>query len=429
MQVIREELAPGVALTAIQTDKFKSASLTATFLTPLSAQTASANALVPYVLRRGCQPWPTMGEVSIRLEELYGGALEPVVRKKGETQCLSLIGSFLDDAYTLEGEPVLERAAELLTALILEPVTQQGAFKEEYVAGERENLIQAIRSQMNDKRSYATLRLTQEMCREEAYGVDRLGSERDATAITPQSAWTAYENLLATAQVELHYCGSADIDRVKKALAPLVDGLKSRRGEELAQLDCQVLANATGDAPRQVVEHLDVTQGKLTMGFRAGGACVWRESYPALLVFSALYGGTATSKLFLNVREKLSLCYYASSAVEPIKGIVVVSSGVEFDKMQQAQDEILAQLEAVKTGDFTDEDLTSAKQAVINSYQSALDSRSQLEQYWLGAAVTGVEEPPEELIKRLEKVTAQDVSHLAQGLELDTVYCLMGKEG
>lgn len=428
MKVIREELAQGVALTAIQTDKFKSASLTATFLAPLSARTASANALVPYVLRRGCRPWPTMGEVSVRLEELYGGALEPVVRKKGETQCLSLIGSFLDDAYTLEGEPVLEQAAELLTALLLEPVTEQGVFRADYVAGERENLIQAIRAQMNDKRSYATLRLTQEMCRGEAYGVDRLGSEEDVAALTPQSAWAAYESLLSTARVELHYCGSADIERVKKALAPLTEGLKSRRGEALARLDCQVLANAAGDGPRQVVERLDVTQGKLTMGFRAGGACVWQESYPALLVFSALYGGTATSKLFLNVREKLSLCYYASSAVEAIKGIVVVSSGVEFDKMRQAQDEILAQLEAVKAGDFTPEDLTSAKQAVINSYQSALDSRSQLEQYWLGAAVTGVAEPPEELIRRLEQVTARDVSALARGLELDTVYRLMGKE-
>ena len=428
MQVTREVLAPGIALTAIQTDKFKSASLSVTFLTPLAGQTASANALVPYVLRRGCKAWPTMGEVSVRLEELYGGALEPVVRKKGETQCLGLLGSFLDDAYTLEGESVLESAAELVTALLLEPVTRDGVFKEEYVAGERDNLIQAIRAQMNDKRSYATLRLTQEMCREEAYGVDRLGSEQEAAALTPPSTWAAYEALLATAQVELHYCGSADPRRVKQALAALVEGLKSRRSGEPVQLKCDVRPHA-GQEPREVVDHLDVTQGKLTMGFRTGGASVWQESYPALLVFSALYGGTATSKLFLNVREKLSLCYYASSAVEPVKGIVVVSSGVEFDKMEKARDEIMAQLEAVRAGDFTEEELQSAKQAVINSYQSALDSRASLEQYWLAAAVTGLAQTPEELIERLEQVSGKDVSELARGLELDTVYRLMGKEG
>ena len=429
MKVTREDLAPGIALTAIETDKFKSASLSVHLLTPLKAGTASVNAVVPYLLRRGCKDYPTMGEVSARLEELYGGAIEPLVGKKGETQCLGLVGSFLDDAYALEGEPVLESAAQLLTGLLLEPVEEQGAFKEDYVAGERENLIQAIRSQMNDKRRYATLRLTQEMCAGEAYGVDRLGSEEDAAAITAQSAWAAYERLLSTAQVELFYCGSADIDRVKRTLAPLVEGLMGRRGEELAELDCEVRCNAAQAEPREVVDHLDVTQGKLTMGFRTGGACVWTDNYPALLVFSALYGGTATSKLFMNVREKLSLCYYASSMLEAVKGILVVSSGVEFDKMEAAQAEILAQLEAVKSGDFTEEELTGARQAVVNSYQSALDSRAQLENYWLGAAVTDLWESPEELIKRVKKVTARDVVAVAQAMELDTLYRLMGKEG
>ncbi len=425
MDMIHKKLGAGVFLTAIQTDKFKSTSLSVTFLAPLKAETASVNALVPFVLRRGCQGMPTMGAVSARLEELYGGVLEPVVRKRGETQCLGLIGSFLDDAYTLEGESVLEPAAELLERLVLAPVTEQGVFKEEYVAGERENLLQAIRSQMNDKRAYATLRLIQEMCREEPYGVDKLGSAQDAAAITAQSAWSAYRDLLAHAPVELHYCGSADPERVEKALAGLAAGLEPLRGE-LWPMECQVDARA-GER-REVVDHLDVTQGKLTMGFRTGGACVWTENFPALQVFSALYGGTATSKLFMNVREKLSLCYYASSSVEPVKGVMVVSSGVEFDKMGQAQDEILAQLEAVKAGNFTKDDLESARQAVINSYQSTLDSRAQLEQYWLSAAVTGIRETPQKLIARLERVTAEEVAAVAQGMELDTVYRLMGKE-
>lgn len=428
MIVKREELAPGVGLTAIQSDKFKSATLSVTLLTPLKAEDASANALVPAVLRRGCVAYPTMDQVSVRLEELYGGSLEPLARKRGETQCVGLVGSFLDDAYTLEGEPVLEPAAQLMAQLLLEPVTEKGVFREDHVAGERENLLQAIRSQMNDKRSYASLRLTQEMCADELFGVDRLGDEDTAKAITVQSAWEAYERLLATAQVELHYCGNADAGRVKAALAPLVEGLRARRREELTGLDCEVRCNASGEEPRQVVDHLDVTQGKLCMGFRTGGACVWQDNYPALLVFSALYGGTATSKLFLNVREKLSLCYYASSALEPIKGIMMVSSGVEFDKMDRAQDEILAQLEAVKKQDFTEDELTSAKQAVISHYRSILDSRGQLERYWLDAAITGLTGSPEEVIAKLERVSAGEVARVAAAMELDTVYRLVGKE-
>ncbi len=429
MKVTRQDLAPGVRLTAIQTDKFKSASLSVSLLTPLDREQAAVNALVPYVLRRGCRDWPTMEAVSTRLDELYGGMLEPVVRKKGETQCLGLIGSFLDDPYTLEGESVLEPAARLLTELLLEPAGDENGFMEDYVSGERENLLLAIRAQMNDKRQYAVLRLAQEMCSGEGYGVDRLGDEAAAGAITPQSAWAAYERLLATAEVELHYCGSAPMGRVKTVLEALVEGLNARRGGELVTLDCEVRDNRATNEPKTVVDHMDVTQGKLCMGFRTGGASVWEKNYPALLVFNALYGGTATSKLFMNVREKLSLCYYASSALEPIKGILMVSSGVEFDKMAQAQAEILAQLEAVKAGDFTDEELTSAKQAVVNTYQSALDSRAQLEQYWLGAAVTGLDETPEALIARVERVTAQEVSAVAAGMELDTVYRLMGKEG
>ncbi len=429
MELKREQLAPGVFLTAIETTKFKSATLSATFLTPLTREWAAVNAIVPYILRRGCEAWPTMEAVSTRLDELYGGVLEPMVRKKGETQCLGLIGSFLDDAYTLEGEAVLESAAELLCALLLKPITRDGTFRAEYVSGERDNLLQAIRAQMNDKRQYAMLRLVQEMCKGEAYGVDRLGAEEDAAAITARSAWTAYQDLLSHGILELHYCGSAGVERVKGALKPLVDALVPLRGRAV-ELACQVVERPAVHEPRMVVDRLDVTQGKLCLGFRTKGASIWREDYPALLVFNALYGGTATSKLFMNVREKLSLCYYASASTDGLKGLCAVSSGVEFDKMQEAQDEILAQLEAVKAGDFTPEELQSARQAVVNAHKSVADSRAQLEQYCLTAAVSGVwDDAPEELARRAEEVTAEEVAAIAQGLELDTVYRLMGKEG
>ncbi len=429
MEFKREQLAPGVFLTAIGTTKFKSATLSATFLTPLERKKAAVNAIVPYILRRGCGSWPTMEAVSTRLDELYGGVLESAVRKKGESQCLGLIGSFLDDAYTLDGERVLEPAAELLCQVLLEPAVEEGVFREEYVAGERENLLLAIRAQMNDKRQYAMARLVREMCGDEPYGVDRLGDEADAAAITARSAWRAYQDLLAHGVLELHYCGSAPVERVRAALEPLVERLAPLRGET-AKLDCQVRENRAGQEPRTVVDHLDVTQGKLCLGFRTKGACIWREDYPALLVFTALYGGTATSKLFMNVREKLSLCYYASASTDSLKGICAVSSGVEFDRMDQAQSEILAQLEAVKAGDFTEQELQSAKQAVVNVYKSVPDSRSQLEQFCLTAAVSGVwEETPQETVRRVEGVTAQQVAAIAQGMELDTVYRLMGMEG
>lgn len=430
MEVVQKELCPGVGLTAIQTKKFKSATLSVSFLAPVSGETASLNALVPYVLRRGCETLPTMAQVSARLEELYGGMLEPTVRRRGETQCVGLMGSFLSDAYALEESANLEEAGRLLAQLILHPVTEDGAFRADYVRGEKENLIQAIRGEMNEKRQYAILRLTQEMCGGERYGVDRYGSETDVQAVTPEGLWARYQSLLRSARVEVHYCGDAALDQVENALRELTDGLKAtgRNGEGLETLACEVIARRPAPEVRRVTERMDVAQGKLALGFRTGGATIWEKDYPALILFNGIYGGSSNSKLFLNVREKLSLCYYAGSLLESMKGLLVVSSGVEFDKMAEAEREILAQLEAVKAGDITREELEGARQTVLSSYRSILDSRGALESYWLTAAVAGLTTPPEAVMEALETVTAQDVARLAQKLELDTVYQLVGKE-
>lgn len=427
MKTTRLDLGGGIFLTAIQTEKFKSATLSATFLTPLRQETAARNALIPYVLRRGCEGCPTMEQVSAALDELYGGLLEPAVRKRGETQCLGLVGSFLDDPYALEGEPVLAPACGLLTRLLLHPVTREGVFQAGYVDGERDNLVKAIRGEKNDKRAYALAQLTRAMCQDEPYGVDRLGSEAAAAALTPREVWAGYRDLLAHAPLELHYCGSAAPERVAELLSGLAEELRPLRGEHVP-LDCQVVARPAGDAPRQAEDRLEVTQGKLALGFRTGGVRLGSEDYPALLVFNALYGGGSNSKLFVNVREKRSLCYYAGSALESVKGILVVSSGVEFDRMDEALEEIAAQLKAVQAGDFTPEELEAARESMVSVYESALDSRAQLEQFWLTAAVTGVDAPPEEMAARLGRVRAQDVIRVARGVELDTVYRLLGRE-
>lgn len=427
MKLKRKELASGIYLTAIETEKFKSACLSLTLLTPLRKETASLNAVVPYILRRGTEEYPTMGAISRELDHLYGATWEPIVRKKGESQGVGFIGSFIDDAYTLEQDSVLEKAGHMLAQLVLRPVREEGVFAAEYVMGEKENLVQIIRSQMNDKRQYATLRLVQEMCKGEAYGVDRLGSEETARAITASGAWNAYLDLLKTARVEIHYCGSADLQRVEKLLCELVDGLKAHRAENTVKLGVEIVPHAKQEA-RRVVERIDVTQGKLTMGFRTGGLNIGGPEFPAMQVFGALYGGTATSKLFMNVREKLSLCYYASSMVEAMKGIMVVSSGVEFNNMEKAEREILAQLDAIKNGVFTAEELESAKQAVISAYESISDGRSGLEQYYLNAALTDIWLSPEERVKQVRAVRAEDVRQVAQAMELDTVYQLLGKE-
>ena len=424
MEVTRTQLLPGVHLTAVHTNKFKSCVLGLQFLLPLEEEKASLNALVPSVLRRGTQEHPDMESLSAALDRLYGGSLEPMVRKKGETQCVGFVGSFLDDAYTLEGEPLLEGAAALLGELVLRPYRENGGFLPEYVEGERCNLIDRIRAQVNEKRQYAQMRVVEEVCAGEPFGVDKLGSEASAASITGCALWERYRAILAKAPVELYYCGSAGEDRVRSAMSTALAELP-RSGER--GIPVRPVKHPAPSAPRVVEENLDVTQGKLAMGLRTD-CDAWDEDYPALALANAIYGGTTTSKLFMNVRERLSLCYYASSGLMKYKDIMLVSSGVEFGKVEQAKEEIMAQLAACQAGKFSDEELEWARRSVVSTLMTTLDSQGRLEDYWLGQAAAGLDEPPEELARRVERVTREQAAAAAQKLKLDTIYFLKGKE-
>lgn len=424
-QVTQKDLMPGVRLTAVHTDKFKTCMLSATLLSPLDQETAALNALLPFVLRRGTRTHPDMEHLSAALDELYGGAIEPMVRKRGENQGVGFAASFLDDAYAPGDTRLLESAAALLGEILLRPATEDGGFRPEYVDSERANLVDRIRAQVNDKRSYSVLRLNQEMWAGQPYGVDRLGDEAHAAAITPAALWQRYETLLETAAVELYYCGSAPVERVEEALLAAL--------RELPQGKRSGLIRRTGlTAPHRevkvVAEAMDVTQGKLALGFRTGGADLWGEDWPALLVFNALYGGTPTSKLFLNVRERLSLCYFASSMLEKFMGMLMVSSGIEFDKYEQAKAEILAQLDNCKAGKIDAQELEGGRRAVVSGLYTTMDAQSRLEDFWLGQAVAGLTEGPEALAQRVEQVTMEQVVAVAGKLELDTIYFLKGQE-
>ena len=425
IQVTHRELMPGVRLTAVHTDKFKSNVLSLSLLAPLAAETASANALLPCVLRRGTARHPDMEALSAALDDLYGGSIEPSVRKKGETQAVGFVASFLDDAYAPGETHILEDAAGLLGDLLLRPATESGGFRRDYVEGERANLIDRIQAQINEKRAYSLLRLTQEMCAGEPFGVDKLGDAARAAALTPEGLWERYQALLSQAPIELNYCGSAPADRVAEALTAALAGLPRTGTPE--RPGCGVRAEVSHEAPRLVTESLDVTQGKLALGFRTN-CDAWDETYPALAVANAVYGGTTTSKLFMNVRERLSLCYYASSGLMKYKDVMLVSSGVEFGKAAQAEEEILAQLDNCKAGKFSGDELEWARRSVVNGLRAALDSQSRLEDHWLGQAAAGLEEGPEALAERVESVTREQAVAAARGLELDTVYFLKGRE-
>ena len=423
MEYTRAEILNGVWLTHIRSDKFKTACLSLTLLTQLQRETAAMNALLPLVLRRGTARYPDMEAISRRLDELYGAAVEPVVRRIGEIQCLGFFASVPEEDYLPAGADVLRGTCELMGQLLLFPNTRGGLLLPNYVDSERSKLIEMIRARLNDKLGYAVNRCLEEMCCCEDFAVSRLGDEESAAAIRYQKLTKQYRSLLQTSPIELFYCGRAEEKRVEGLLRDALSTLP--RGEIDYDIGTDVRLNALQAEPRQYTEQLNVTQAKLVIGWRLGAAM--EEPNPAALrVFASLFGGSTASKLFVNVREKLSLCYFASALCETHKGVLLAYAGTEFDNVERAKEEIFAQLSAIADGEITDEELLSAKADVKSSLRSALDSQGALEGFYLSATVDGADYSPEELGELVEDVTKEELAAIARGCECDMIYTLAG---
>ncbi|MCD7749917.1 MAG: insulinase family protein [Oscillospiraceae bacterium] len=427
MQQMRREILPGVYLTGLTTDKFKTGLMSVSFLTRLCREDASMNALIPSVLRRGTVHYPDMDALAAQLDSLYGARLEPVVRKRGEIQCVGFWADFVDGAYLPEDAAggTLEQMAELLGEVILAPNTRGGLLRPEYVESEKEKLLEDIRAQINDKIGYSRLRLTELMCQTEAYAVDVLGTEDTAENIRYDALTRRYKTLLATSPVEIFYCGPADFDRVAQAMTRALDTLP--RGEIDLDIGTDIRMNTLEEQTRFYTETMAVGQGKLAIGYRLG-ACMEEPDMAAIQVMNAVFGGSVSSKLFMNVREKLSLCYFASSGVDVYKGLMYVISGIEPANYDTALAEISRQLQDVRDGNITPEELATAKASLASGLRGSMDSAGQLEGFWLGQNLLGLDYGPEELAALVEMVTLEDVVKVASGIECDAVYFLRDEE-
>ena len=422
MEYYRTELAPFVWLTALQTDKFKTGCLSSSLLTQLDRETAAENAVLPYVLRRGTASYGDMRAISARLDGLYGAAVEPRVRKLGEIHATGFLSDFPEDRYLPEGGE-LESIVSLMGELWLSPNTRGGLFLPDYVDSERDKLLERIESLRNDRRSWALRQLIENMCAYEPYAVSALGGADEAENLHYVRLTKDYRARLASSPMEFFYCGSrggeevADLIRSAMLLLP--------RGDVDLELGTDVRMNAVEAEPRYFTGEMDVTQGNLAMGYRLG-SCMLDPDEASVRVFNAVFGGCVTSKLFANVRERLSLCYYASSSVDLLKGIMTVSSGIDFDKYEPALNEINSQLDAVRSGDISEAELSGAKKAVANALRQIPDSPAGLEDFYLRQAIQGTDASPEDMAALVEDVTAGQVAEIARGVELDAVYFLRG---
>ncbi len=423
---IRNEILPGVFLTCLQTDKFKTGLLSVSFLTRLCREEAAQNTLIPSVLRRGTVFHPNMDALASRLDSLYGARIEPAARKLGEIQAVGFWADFIDDAYLPDREgSLLEDMAALLGEIILSPNTRGGLLLPQYVESEKEKLLEDIRARVNDKVAYSRYRLTELMCAAEDYAVDVLGTEDTASAIGYVALTKRYKALIATAPVEIFYCGTAEAELVGSAMRDALITLP--RGEIDYDIGTDIRMNTLEDNVRYHTDVMDVTQGKLAIGFRLG-ECMEDPDPAAIRVMNAVFGGGVSSKLFLNVREKLSLCYFASSGADIMKGLMFVICGIEPKNYDKALTEIFRQLDAVRAGDVTEEELSIARLSLASDLRALSDSAGHLEGFWLSQNLQGLEYGPDELAALIEDVTLEQVVAVANSIACDMVYFIKGED-
>ncbi len=417
-EFVQRKICNGVTFGSITDDRFKIGRLSATLLVPLSRQTAAANALLSCVLTRSCKRYPNFTALSRKLDSLYGAALYPSVRQIGDYQALTIAVSGIDDAYALDGEFVSAELADLLSSIIFEPDVNGGLFKEEDIEQEKRQLLENIDSEYNDKRYYAVKRCIENMCSDELYSIGRFGSRQDVESLKNADVYAAWERLLSDARVELTMLGNTSPDKA-------YEGFVKYFGSKPRTIDAVEHTEIVPNEVRYVCENQELSQSKLVMGFR----CNYDNDDAAALensLMSAVLGGTPTSKLFLNVREKQSLCYYCVSRVDNNKGIMLIDSGVETENIDKARDAVLEQLTLLKNGDISDEELTNAKLALKNSLMSSLDSLAALQSYYIGGVLRKNQLTPLKAAELTDKISKERIVELANKVQLDTVFTLRG---
>ena len=413
------ELFPGVELRCYRDSRFKQGCLSFQLIRPMNAEESAMNALLPAVLLRGTKLHPDLRSITEHLDQLYGASVGTLVRRVGDYQTVGLYCGFMDDRFALPGDRVLAPMIDFLRELLLCPLTDGDAFLPEIVESEKKNLIATIEAERNDKRAYAMGQLLKTMCTGDSFGLPRLGEKAQVAAITPAALYSHFQDILRSSPVQLFYVGSRDSAYIAGLLRPLFAGLQR------SLITLQPQTGFRGGKGRDTVETLDVTQGKLCIGYTTPitNRC---PEFPAMQLFNTVFGAGMTSKLFMNIREKLSLCYSVGSGYYGTKGIVTVSAGIDFDKEELTRREIRRQLEACQRGEISEAELTSAREALLSSLRATHDSPGSIEGYYATAALSGMGMTPEQYMDAVRSVTAEQVVAAANSLTLHTTYFLKG---
>lgn len=408
---------------AIRTAKFKTVTLSLQFRAPLKMADATKRALLAYVLKSATAKSPTTQALQQRLDNLYGAAFSSQVQKKGNDHILSLFVHTANERFLSQTSSLTEECVKLLAEAVFEPNAKAGAFDEQMVKKEKRTLKHRIESLIDDKMRYASERLIDVMCKDEAYAIHSLGYTDDLEALSPKDLFVYYQNTLQNDEIDLYVIG----DIVEDEIVRLIEQHFTFQNRQQVHHPFTFHPVAAGD-PQIVKERHDVEQGKLNLGYRTN-IVVGDPLYYATQVFNGIFGGFAHSKLFMNVREKASLAYYAASRYESYKGLLIVMSGIEFSNYDKAVDIIGVQLKSMQDGDFTTAEVDQTKALLKNTMLESLDNPYTLVDLLYKQVLVKDSDTLEEWFQGIDQVSHEEIVKAAQNTELDTVYFLQGLEG
>lgn len=410
----------GIRLFYINDSKYKTVSVAAYLHRPISREEVTKNALLAGVLKSATANYSSMKDISRHLEDMYGTAYDVSVSRRGSVQSIVSACSVIKPQ--IAGENLIPSAIELVFEFLLNPAVENGGFIEKITETEKKNLKDSIESLINDKRAYADFRCMEEMCRGESAGINEYGYVEDLPKINSQNLYDHYKSIITKSPIDIFAIGECDIERIRQSVAERVSELEF----DISPIDIEA-CNVGAVKEKTIEESFDVAQGKLALGLRTFIGTDSELYYP-LLVGNSVLGAGAHSKLFNNVREKSSLAYYVSSRLDKYSQVMLISSGIEFKNYERAKKEILQQLEDVKKGEFTSDELEISKDFIINQYRSYFDSPYMMRSFYIGQLISGKGDSIEEAIENVNKVTAEQVCEAMKKITLDTVYFLKGRE-
>ena len=420
-----QEIKKGIQAHVIETNKFKT-NLFAMFLTvPLNRENITQNALIPAVLRRGTETLKSQEEISIELENMYGATLDCGVEKTGDNQVLKFYLETLNDNFLPNKENLSKKAIELLLDVIFNPLTENNHFKKEYVDSEKKTIKRLIDGRIDNKDMYAYTRCIEEMYKNEPYGLYKYGYIEDLENINEENLYTDYQNLLSIAKIDFFASGELQTDSVISIIEGNQNIQKLQEREDTHIVNTEDTEKKKEVQIQTIQDVKDVTQGKLVIGLDID--YYKKNSRYAMCIYNVILGESATSKMFQNVREKAGLAYSARSTYVRQKNNIFIRAGIEIKNYSKALEIIKEQLEDMKNGKFSDEEIDNAKKYMTSGIKTVQDEQNSEITYYMGQELSKTLLTFEEYMDKINSVTREEILEIAKNIHINTIYFLMNE--